>query len=199
MDGMTLTLNGLVAMAWRTVRNAREGATEVLSLGVPREALWPALALVVTLSILLAQIASLLTTGNPGAMMPVGPLAMSFVQLLLLVVMVFAIYWIGRSMGGTGSFEETILLVAWLQFIMVCLQVVQTVALLLLPFVAGIIGLLALGLFLWLLTNFVAVLHGFASLLQVFVMILVSAFGIAFGLSIILTMIGVTMPAVNGS
>jgi hypothetical protein len=199
MDGMTLTLNGLVAMAWRTVRNAREGATEVLSLGVPREALWPALALVVTLSILLAQIASLLTTGNPGAMMPVGPLAMGFVQLLLLVVMVFAIYWIGRSMGGTGSFEETILLVAWLQFIMVCLQVVQTVALLLLPFVAGIIGLLALGLFLWLLTNFVAVLHGFASLLQVFVMILVSAFGIAFGLSIILTMIGVTMPAVNGS
>lgn len=196
---MTLTLNGLIAMAWRTVRNAREGATEVLSLGVPREALWPALALVVTLSILLAQIASLLTTGNPGAMMPVGPIAMGFVQLLLLVVMVFAIYWIGRSMGGTGSFEETILLVAWLQFIMVCLQVVQTVALLLLPFVAGIIGLLALGLFLWLLTNFVAVLHGFASFLQVFVMILVSAFGIAFGLSIILTIIGVTVPAVNGS
>jgi heme/copper-type cytochrome/quinol oxidase subunit 4 len=30
-------------------------------------------------------------------------------------------------------------------------------------------------------------------------MILVSAFGIAFGLSIILTLIGVTMPVVNGA
>ena len=199
MDGMTLTLNGLLAMAWRTIRNAREGAAEVLSLGIPREALWPALALVVTLSILLAQIASLLTTGNPGALMPAGPLAMGFVQLLLLVIMIFAIFWIGRSMGGTGSFEETVLLVAWLQFIMVCLQVVQTVTLLFVPLLAGLIGLAALALFLWLLTNFVAVLHGFTSLAQVFVMILVSAFGIAFGLSIILTMIGVTVPAVNGS
>jgi hypothetical protein len=54
-DGMTLTLNGLLGMVWRTVRNPREGATEVLSLGVPREALWPALALVVVLSILFAQ------------------------------------------------------------------------------------------------------------------------------------------------
>ncbi len=198
---MTLTLNGLVAMAWRTVRNAREGAIEILSLGVPREALWLALALVVTVSILLAQATSLVVLGEAGgpAGLPAGPMAMGFIQLALLVVMIFAIFWIGRSFGGTGSFEETILLVAWLQFIMVCLQVVQTVALLVLPFIAGLIGIAGLVLFLWLLTNFVAVLHGFASLGQVFVMILVSAFGIAFGLSIILTLIGVTVPVVNGS
>ena len=196
---MTLTLNGLVAMAWRTVKNPREGATEVLSLGVPREALWTALALVVTLSILLAQATSLLVTGQAGAGMPVGPLAMGFVQLLLLVLMVFAIFWIGRSFGGSGSFEETILLVVWLQFIMVCLQVLQTAVLLVLPVFAGLVGIASLVLFLWLLTNFVAVLHGFASLGKVFIMILVSAFGIAFGLSIILTLIGVTMPVVNGA
>jgi hypothetical protein len=199
MDGMTLTLNSLVAMAWRTVKNPREGATEILSLGVPREALWLALALVVTISILLAQATSLLVTGEAGAGMPVGPLAMGFVQLLLLVLMVFSIFWIGRSFGGSGSFEETILLVTWLQFIMVCLQVVQTVALVILPVFSGLIGIGALVLFLWLLTNFVTVLHGFTSLGKVFVMILVSAFGIAFGLSIILTLIGVTVPVVNGA
>jgi hypothetical protein len=198
---MTLTLNGLLAMAWRTVRNPREGATEMLSLGVPREALWPALALVVVLSILLAQMTSLMMTGSVGMEdMPVGPAATGFIQLLLLIVMVFAIFWIGRSMGGTGSFEETVLLVAWLQFIMVCLQGVQAISLIVFPsVVAGLIGMLGLFLFLWLLTSFVAVLHGFASLFQVFVMILVSAFGIAFGLSIILTLIGVTVPVMNGS
>ena len=102
-------------------------------------------------------------------------------------------------MGGTGSFEETILIVAWLQFVMICLQVVQTGVLLLSTPVAEIFGLLGILLFLWLLTNFVAVLHGFSSLFQVFVMILVSAFGIAFGLSMILTLIGVTMPMVAGA
>jgi hypothetical protein len=197
---MTLTLNSLLAMAWRTIRNPREGATELLSLGVPREALWPALALVVVLSILFAQVTSLLMTGQSGtAGMPIGPAATGFIQLLLLVVMVFAIFWIGRAMGGSGSFEEAVLLVAWLQFIMVCLQVVQAAALLILPPVAGLIGIAGLVLFLWLLTNFIAVLHGFSSLVQVFVMIIVAAIGIAFGLSIILTLIGVTVPVVEGA
>jgi hypothetical protein len=132
--------------------------------------------------------------------MPVGPAATGFIQLLLLVVMVFAIFWIGRSMGGTGSFEETILLVAWLQFIMVCIQGVQAVSLIVLPSLVGsLIGVAGLVIFMWLLTNFIAVLHGFSSLFQVFVMILVAAFGIAFGLSIILTLIGVTVPVMSGS
>jgi hypothetical protein len=140
-------------------------------------------------------------TGDPGMEnMPVGPGATAFIQLLLLVVMVFAIFWIGRAMGGTGSFEEAILLVAWLQFIMVCLQVIQAVALMFFPgVVVALIGMAGVALFLWLLTNFVAVLHGFSSLFQVFIMILVSAFAIAFGLSIILTLIGVTVPMVQGT
>jgi hypothetical protein len=193
-------MNGLLAMVWRTVRNPREGAEELLSIGVPREALWPALVLVVVLSILLAQGTTLLMTGSADMSMPVGPAATGFIQLLLLVVMVFAIFWIGRSMGGTGSFEEAILLVAWLQFVMVCVQAVQALALILFPtVVATLIGMAALALFLWLLTNFIAVLHGFSSLLLVFVMILVSAFGLAFGLSLILTLIGVTVPVVQGS
>jgi hypothetical protein len=196
---MTLTLNNLVAMAWRSVKNPREGATEVLSLGIPREALWPALALVVVLSILLANVTALILAGEAAAAMPVGPAATGFIQLALLVVMVFAVFWIGRAMGGTGSFEESVLIVAWLQFIMVCLQVVQAGILVISTPIAEIFGLLGVLLFLWLLTNFVAVLHGFSSLFQVFVMILVSAFGIAFGLSIILTLIGVTMPMMDGA
>lgn len=196
---MTLTLNSLLGMAWRTVKNPREGATEVLALGIPREALWSALALVVVLSILFAHVTALLVTGDTGTGMPVGPAATGFIQLALLVIMVFAVFWIGRAMGGRGSFEESILLVAWLQFIMVCLQVLQAAVLILVAPLAGLIGLLGIALFLWLLTNFVAVLHGFPSLIKVFLMILVSAFGIAFGLSLILTLIGVTVPIVEGA
>lgn len=191
---MTLTLNSLLAMAWRTVKNPQEGATEVLSLGVPREALGPALALVVVLSIILAQVTAIFLAGSGVAgPMAVGPMVTGLFQLMVLIVMIFAIFWIGRAMGGTGTLAESALLVAWLQFIMVCLQVVQTLALLILPPFAGLVGVASLILFIWLLTNFVAVVHGFTSLVQVFLMILVSAFGLAFALSILLAILGVPL------
>lgn len=197
---MILSLNALVPMAWRTVKNPREGAAEVLSLGFPREAIWSALALVVVISIMLAFLGDLITPDMPGTRgMLLSPAAMGFIQLLLMLVMIFAVFWIGRAMGGTGSLEETALLVIWLQFIMICLQVAQTAALLVIPPLAGMIGVFGLVLFLWLLTNFIAVLHGFSSLIQVFIMILVAAFGIAFGLSIILTIIGISVPVVEGA
>ncbi len=103
----------------------------------------------------------------------------------------------GKGFGGTGSFEETMLLITWLQFILVCLQVAQTLALVLLPPFAGMIGIGALVLFFWLLVNFVAVLHGFTSLGLVFVGIILSFFGVGFGLALILTMIGLTPGVTN--
>lgn len=192
---MTFTLNALVAMAWRTVKNPREGAAEVLSLGIPREALWPGLVLVVVLSVIFAQITVLVMTGTGGeSQMPMAIGILGVVQFLLLVVMSFAIFGIGRAMGGRGSLEESILLVVWLQFVMICLQVLQTALLLVMPGLAGIVTVAGLLLFLWLLTNFIAVLHGFNSLFMVFLMILMSAFGIAFALTLVLSILGVVVP-----
>ena len=49
-------------------------------------------------------------------------------------------------------------------------------------------------LFFWLLTNFVAELHGFGSLVQVFLMIILSIISIAFVLSVVLSIIGIAVP-----
>ncbi len=194
---MTLTLQTLLPMVWRTITNPREGAEEVLALGVPRQALWTILLLVLVLSIILGQITTLLVATAAGVTVQ-GPLANPMItgvlQLVLLVVAIYAIHFIGRSMGGKGSIDEAILLVAWLQFVMVCIQVVQTGLMLILPPLASIVGIVGLVLFMWLLTNFIAVIHGFRSLGQVFVMILISMFVMAFILSILLTLFGVTVP-----
>jgi hypothetical protein len=99
-------------------------------------------------------------------------------------------------MGGQGGFDGSLALVAWLQFVMVCIQVLQTVALLIAPVIGNLIGLFGLILFLWMLTSFVAVLHGFRSLAQVFVMIIVSTFGLIFLLSILLMIFGVRIEGV---
>ncbi|MEL6518574.1 MAG: Yip1 family protein [Pseudomonadota bacterium] len=198
---MTLSFNQLLAMVGRSVTNPREGAEEVLALGVPREALWLILAIVVVLSIVLAQITVLFAGPSTNDLMGgflQNPLITGFIQMGLLVVMIVAVHWIGRALGGRGSFEESMLLMSWLQFIMVCLQALQTLSILILPPFAGLIGIAALVLFFWLLTNFIAVLHGFGSLAQVFIMVLVSGFAIAFLFSLVLTILGVTMPTPNG-
>ncbi|MEM1066150.1 MAG: Yip1 family protein [Pseudomonadota bacterium] len=197
---MTLSLNQLLAMVWRSITAPREGAAEVLALGVPKQALWLILLIVVVLSIILAQLTALIAA--PGEVMMESilsnPVVAGSIQLGLLVVIIFAVFWIGRAMGGTGSFEESMLLMSWLQFIMVCVQVVQTVAMITLPPLAGLIGIAALALFFWLMTTFVAVLHGFRSLAQVFVMIVVSGFTLAFLFSMLLAIFGFEMQMPTG-
>jgi hypothetical protein len=69
-------------------------------------------------------------------------------------------------------------------------QVIQLAAMLVVPPVAGLITILAMGLFFWLLVNFIATLHGFSSLGLIFVMTILTAFGFVFVLSLVLTMLG---------
>lgn len=197
---MKLDLPTLVPLALFTVRHPREGAQRLMALNLGRDVLWQLLLLVVAVSVILAELSNILLGLVYGAHMQAvfaGPIALAGIQLALLVTMVFAIFWVGRAMGGTGRFEDALLLVAWLQFILACLQVVQTVALLLVPPLAWLIGLFGLGLFLYLLTHFVAAMHGFRSLSRVFAAILLALFALAVALSILLTLAGVPIPEVS--
>ena len=190
---MTMSFQQLLAMVGRSIQSPREGAAEVLALGIPREAIWLILGTVVVLSVILAEVTTLMNASEgPDALGGLigNPIALGMVQFIALLSTIGAVYAIGRAFGGTGSIEETSVLIAWLQFIMVCVQVVQTLSFVLIPPVGALIGIAALVLFLWLLTNFVAVLHGFRSLGQVFLMIVVSTFTIAFVLSLVLAIFG---------
>ena len=194
---MTLDLPTLLRHAWDSVRDPRAQARWVKSIDIPRTSRWEALLLIVVISVILAQISTVFLPVQSDLILGpllANPFIAGIVQMSLLVITVFAVFWIGRAMGGTGGFGDSILLVAWMQFILVCLQVAQTVAVLILPPLASLIGIGGFVLFFWLLTNFIAELHGFKSLAQVFLMILLSLVGIAFGLSLILSLIGVTLP-----
>lgn len=198
---MTWNLKELLGLVVETIRNPREGASTLLNFTPHRSVLWQMLLLVVVLSVLLAHGTALLIPTNGGDVLS-GPFALSpmvtgLTQGALLVIMVYTTYWIGKAFGGTGSFEETLFLITWLQFVLVCLQVIQTFALIAAPPIGGLIGIASLVLFFWLLVNFIAVLHGFSSLGLVLAGILLSAFGVIFGLSILLTLIGITVPGVT--
>ncbi|MDG4648897.1 Yip1 family protein [Roseibacterium sp. SDUM158017] len=192
------TLRHLLRLARDTVANPREGATTVLSFAPQRQALWLMFALVVVTSMMMGEIVALLTTmpadGPMTGPFVQSPLALGLVQAGFLFLMIHAIHHIGRFFGGTGSLEEAALLVIWLQFIFICVQVVQIVAIVIVPPVAGLVTILAIGLFFWLLVNFIAVLHGFTSLGLVFVVTLLAGFGLLVFLSMVLASLGVAVP-----
>jgi hypothetical protein len=192
------TLGSLLRLARDTVSNPREGATTVLSFAPRRQALWLMFALVVVASLMMGEIVALVTVlpadGPMTGPFVQSPMALGLIQAAFLFLMIHAIYHVGRFFGGSGSLEETALLVIWLQFIFICVQVIQIAAILLLPPLAGIITILAVGLFFWLLVNFIAVLHGFTSLGLVFVVTLLGAFGMLVFLSLVLASLGVVLP-----
>jgi len=193
-EQMQFTLRDLVAHAIRTLRNPREGARLVMAQNFPASLLWQMLAVVVALSVVLGQGAMLLLVDPAefaGSLL-FRPALMAGLQLGVLVATVFAIHVIGRRMGGVGRFEDALALMVWLQFIMICLQVVQVVLMLVAPPLADMLGLVGFVLFLWLLTSFIAQMHGFQSLVMVFVMILISAMGLVIALSVVLSMFGIT-------
>jgi hypothetical protein len=100
-------------------------------------------------------------------------------------------------MGGGGGFADALLLAAFLQAIMLVVQLLQIAALLLFAPLAGIFSIIGVVVFLWVLTGFVAELHGFRSLLGVFGMIVATTFGLAFLIAMLLAMLGVGPPAMS--
>lgn len=194
-----LDLRYLSKLAIDTIRDPKEGATEVLRIAPPRQILWIAFALMITFSLIMGEVVTLIATPSGGTPADVGPLTgqsaltLGLLQAVFLFLMVFAITHIGRGFGGTGHFDGALALITWLQFVFFLIQLVQLVLLLIAPALAAIVTILAIGLFFWVLVNFIAVLHGFQSVGMVFVMTIVSFVSIIFALSIVLTILGVTL------
>lgn len=197
---MTTTLPDLLRLAWSTVRTPREVARIIMSVDLPRTARWEALFGLVIAGTLLAIAITYLFTGDLVmylGVIPATPLVAAIISASASVLSVFAIFWIGRAMGGKGGFGEAISLVAWTQFVVICMQLVQLAAFLLLPTMAVLVEIAASVISIWILTNFIAELHGFKSITRVFLMMLVSLFGLAFGVSLILAIIGISVPGVS--
>ncbi|MGP3697524.1 Yip1 family protein [Rhodobacter sp. NSM] len=186
---MSLSLADLLRLARFTVTNPRDGARAIMALGLPMEARWIALVLTAVgaalvtflgLTLLPQDVRQLIGDDLPS------PLFSAALQVGLLSLSAMLIYRIGAWRGGRGSFGDSILLVAWLQFILLCLEVIQLVAQLVLPPLADLLGVAGIVLFFWLLTHFVAELHGFTSTVAVLGGILLALFGMAFALAAIL-------------
>lgn len=195
-----MRLLDLFPLARDTVSDPRAGFRRLMQMDFDRQTLWLALGAVTVVGVFLAEVMlALLRRQGLEPMFSFGtpPLATAAIEFAALSVMAYAITWFGRVLGGTGRLEDAILAVVWLQFIMACLQVVQLVAMLTLPFVAGLLGLFGVGLFFWLFTGFVAEMHGFRSRPRVFAGIVIAALALAIVLIFLLALMGIRLPEMS--
>ena len=187
---MTLT-DRMIALAKLTLQDPRQAARALLAEGVPLPARTAGLILVAVVSALLASLQIRLDPQDMdplSAMLLASPFRAALVQWGFMALSVVLIYRVGRAFGGTGSFPDARLIVVWLQCQTQVLQLLQLVSGIIAPPLAGIIGLGGFALFLWLMTHFIAELHGFRSRGLVFAGMLLTAIaaGLILGTALIL-------------
>lgn len=181
----------LRALALLSLQDPRRAARVLLAGDVPMRARTAGLLLVAVVSALLASLQAGLSPQalDPlSAFMLASPFRAAVGQWLFLALSVVLIHRVGRAFGGTGSFADALLVVVWVQLLTLAVQVLQLLASVIAPPLAGIIGLGGFVLFLWLMTSFIAELHRFASRGLVFVgmTLTVIGTGLALGLATVL-------------
>jgi len=200
----------LFGMALQTVPEPRKVARDVFAFPAPRRALWLILALLLVAMTFLAVISSILSPVDPAEvaemlgdedMAPVyaNPMMTGMVQAVTSVAMVWGIFWIGRRFGGTGGLDQALLTVIWLHFVLLILQLAILTLGLFAPALALLLTFLSFVMTFWILSHFVAEMHGFRSAGSVFAGIMLVLLVMAVVLSMLLAMAGFGVPMETGS
>ncbi|MEN9411461.1 MAG: hypothetical protein RL216_3435 [Pseudomonadota bacterium] len=192
---MDLSLGNIAGLVALTLRDPRGAARVILRVPLPLSGRWAALVLMAVLSAVLMQALQALlpppVAPDGTTLTPVGPFfwaGMVAVGMVLTSLLVFAV---GRWRGGRGELPDAVILIAWLQFIQLLVVAAQILLMIVLPAVAPVLEIAGVILFLWLLVNFVAEMHGFRSLGLVFLGVIITFVGFVFGMSLLLMILGV--------
>ncbi|MGI9391023.1 MAG: YIP1 family protein [Boseongicola sp.] len=178
-----------VPVAKQSLREPREAAATLLSMGVPKPVLWPGFALLVVLSVILI-FASGPPTGPSGEVI-VSPFGLTISSALAGAASVFLVWKIGGLLGGKGGFDETLLLTVFLQGMIFVGQLVELAVFFVIPPLADIYYIALIVFMFWLNLNFIAVLHGFGSLWRAFGVLVLASIGVAFVLVFAMSLAGV--------
>ncbi len=189
-----MTGDDLKRLMITAVTQPRRAYQYAYGLELPRLTLWQ---LLLVLSI--ARVLALSVMPGNGLAMPVSeetvlvlsPLSYTFVLVTSAVVMVFLIYYVGRALEGTGTFDgalTAVVLIETLSVILVAVQLVLSVISLELAALVALSGAIAIVMC---IIVYVDEVHGFDSLWKAMGCLLLGIVGLTIGLSVLLVLIGV--------
>lgn len=199
-------MRAFVDLVRLTLSAPRQGLRQVLGHDLPAGAGLIALVLVAVVAAILLHLMMLFTPGAGPATAPTAPelaalegalstpFAAAAAQFVLFLIMAGLVQSIGRSRGGTGRMNEAMLAMAWLEAVMLTVQLVamliMAMFLLIAPplfqLSAGLLMPVMVGLFFWLLASFVAELHGFPSVFKVLAGVVMTLLVMSFALTFVL-------------
>lgn len=179
----------IIAAARATLNDPRGAARGIIALDLPQNT---ALLALVTVGMLTTILSSLVTVPADQAQLlfVLSPVQLAVVQVGGLLISAGLIRVIGGWFGGQGQLRHAIAMVAWIETILMLLQIAQLIALVILPPAAVILALLGLVLMFWLAVIFIAELHGFTSLPKVFIGIIGTVLAASVGLAVIFGPLG---------
>jgi hypothetical protein len=180
-------------LALLTLRNPQAAAEIILDWNMPKEALWTAIALVSVMVTILSTLSNMIFPVPPPLNAIVGVPFMYFIVAAGgFVATVYALYWTGRMLGGEGEIEDLMVLLLWLQVLRASAQVAVLVALLVFPALASFLVLFVAAATLWVFVHFIRIGLHLNSILHALVVLFVGAFALIAGLSLLLSLIGVS-------
>lgn len=189
-----MSFDDLQALVGLTFRNPEAAARALIAANWPITARWMALVLAVSVSAVLAWISAQmfpLPEGEAALLsLTSQPMAMAGMQLVAVVLAAALMAGVGRMFGGQGRFEDALLLTVWIEAVLLIVQLVQVLLAVIMPALSGILGMLAVALFLWLTVQFTKALHGFRSGPKVFLGLIATAFIAGFALSVLAAAFG---------
>ena len=157
-------------LAVLTLRNPDAAMRVLRGLDLPMVARWMALFLAVVLSRMLGVLLLVMlpvTGDDPLAQLLSDPMTMAGIEFFGMVLTAFLVTHIGRLFGGTGTFPDALLAVAWIELMLVALLALQLVMLVLLPGTVDLLGMIAGALSIYLTVTMTKALHGFSSIAKV--------------------------------
>lgn len=191
---MTINFQTWMKAVWLSIMEPSNMAQKVIGLNLPQQALWTGLALVAVLNVVLLALLQMLSPAPivfEEQAFALSPFAYVAIIGIFLVMLVGGTYYIGKIMGGVGTFAATLTIIVWFQSISLTLEAIQLVLVLISPAVASIFGMLSLGALIWCIVNFVNVLHGFQNLGKALAAILLALIGTALSAGIVISILGV--------
>ncbi|WP_170606989.1 YIP1 family protein [Ruegeria arenilitoris] len=182
----------LRALVMTTVTNPAEAARQLLALKLNRETLWLGLALAIVLNSLVHVVSNMLAPlQDPDLQALAGSLVLYVVlaggSLLLSIA---AVYQVGRLLGGTGSFEDVMILMVWMQFFRVLVQVFSLILMLIMPGLFAVLAFAAALFMLYVVVHFIDQAHRFGSPLKALGVLVLSALAIAVIVIVLLSLVG---------
>ncbi|MEW9921919.1 Yip1 family protein [Marimonas sp. MJW-29] len=180
----------LVPLIQTSIRAPREAARTVLDMGLSRDVLWTALALVAVINTFLIYF--VIEISGPTVPLPgyfQRPLALFVLIAGLTVVYVHAMYWAGLAIGGRGSLMDVLALVVWFQVLRALAQVVVIVTSFLIPPLGALLSLAVAIWGFWIFLNFLATALNLSSPWHAFAVLVISFVGLVLGLGILMALV----------